>query len=82
MVFTALVWGLPGVGDADDGLVGRGSEKELGLAILSVPSSWSSGTRGAGRGGGSRPGTRCSKASLPTLSPVFADPVSWGKGGF
>lgn len=75
--FHCLGLGSPGVGDADDVLVGRGSEKRLGLAIMSVPSSWSSGTRG-----GSRPGTRCSKASAPTLSPVSADPVSWGKGDF
>lgn len=49
--FHCLGLGSPGVGDADDGLVGRGSEKRLGLAILSVPSSWSSGTRGRGGGG-------------------------------
>ena len=44
--FHCLGLGSPGVGDADDVLVGRGSEKRLGLAIMSVPSSWSSGTRG------------------------------------
>lgn len=44
--FHCLGLGYPGAGDADDVFVGRGSEERLGLAILSVPSSWSSGTRG------------------------------------
>lgn len=76
--FHCLGLGYPGAGDADDVFVGRGSEERLGLAILSVPSSWSSGTRG----GHVQVPVAGSKAPAPTPSPLSADPVSWRKGGF